>query len=100
MKIEKDTQTDVLNTLSKPAGTKSPQKASAANEMAKAKDSVEFSAAKNDVSRLIARVKETPTIRQDKVDVIKAAIENGTYKIDSEQVVKSILKNNLLDEML
>lgn len=100
MKIEKSTQTDLLNTLSGTAGTKSSKKASSANDQASLGDSVDLSGVKDDVSRLVARVKETPVIRQDKVDAIKAAIENGTYKVDGGQVVRSILKNNLLDEML
>ena len=100
MKIDRSTKSNALNTLIDPAGTKSSGKASTLDETTRDKDSVELSGVRADVAKLVSRVKETPVIRQDKVDAIKAAIENGTYKIDGQQLARSILKNNLLDEML
>ena len=100
MKIDKDAKADLLNTLSESARPRSRKETAAGNTKVDASDKLELSDGSRDVATIVAKVKETPSIRQDKVDAIKAAIENGTYKVDSQQVARAILKNHLLDEIL
>ena len=99
MKIDKGTVTNQANALSQPAPGKPGKEALLTKEKTDLSDTVELSGRNADVATLIEKVKETPSIRQDKVDSIKAAVENGTYKIDSAEIARAILRNNLLDEM-
>jgi len=100
VRIDKDRKTDLLNTLSESARSKSQNEKATGNTRVAASDEVKLSGIHRDVAKIATKVKETSSIRQDKVDAIKAAIENGTYKVDGKQVAKAILKNNILDEML
>jgi negative regulator of flagellin synthesis FlgM len=99
LKIDKDTKAGLLNTLSESTRTKSRKETATAKEKMGTSEKVELSDRNKDIARVIEMVKETPSIRQDKVDSIKEAIENGTYKVDGKEVAKAILKNNLLDEI-
>ena len=61
---------------------------------------VELFTKKREINALKERVKAEPVIRQEKVDLIRKMIRNKAYTINSELVVRSILKNHLLDELL
>ena len=50
----------------------------------------------SDAGQMIDRVKETPDIRQDRVDSIRAQIEAGTYETDEKL---EIALSRLLDEI-
>lgn len=63
-------------------------------------DKVELSVNKREIEKIKERVKAAPVIDQEKVNTIKDAIRNETYNIRGELVAKSIIKNNLLDEIL
>ena len=63
-------------------------------------DKVELSSRKQEINSLKERVKAEPGVRQDKVDAIREAVKNETYNIKGELVAKSILKSQLLDELL
>lgn len=43
----------------------------------------------------------TPDVRQDRIDAIRAQIEAGTYEIDSQKIAESLLRENpaLFDEI-
>ena len=61
---------------------------------------VELFIKKREINALKERVKAEPVVRQERVDMIREAIRNGTYAIKSELVARSILKSQLLDELL
>jgi flagellar biosynthesis anti-sigma factor FlgM len=63
-------------------------------------DKVELSSRKEEIQRLTDRVKAAPDVRQDKVDRIADAIKTETYNIKGELVARSILKSQLLDQIL
>lgn len=44
--------------------------------------------------------RQAPDVRRDKVDAIKAAIKNGTYKVDNEKVAEAMLKRHAEDAIL
>ncbi len=57
----------------------------------KPKDSMSISNKAKQVSGIEKKLAEIPDIRQDKVDSIKNAIENGEYHVDSKAIAKKIL---------
>ena len=55
------------------------------------KDSMSISTKAKQISGIEKNLAEIPDIRQDKVDSIKNAIENGEYQVDSKAIAKKIL---------
>jgi negative regulator of flagellin synthesis FlgM len=101
MKIDKNLKTNQINTTSGTVQAKSPKEtATAAKQNIDVSDKVELSSKKIDIAKLIAKANSAPSIRQDKVDSIKEAIQNGSYKVKGDLVAKAILKHSLLDEIL
>jgi len=101
MKIENDKKTNLLDSLVKASQSK-PQKDQAAEKKSTEStlDKVELSTRKQQVETIREKVKAEPAIRQDKVDAMREAIKNETYNIKGELVARSILKSQLLDELL
>ena len=101
MKIENNNKVQVLDHLVKSANAKSPkQTAVGRKDTEQIIDKVEFSGRKVEIERLKEKVKAAPATRQEKIDAIKQAIENKTYAVKGEDVARSILKNQILDEAL
>ena len=100
MKID-DKKTNLLDSLVRATQSK-PQKDQAAEKRHSENtlDKVELSSKKQEINALRERVKAEPAIRQDKVDAMKEAIKNETYNVKGELVVRSMLKSQLLDELL
>jgi len=61
--------------------------------------SVEVSAAANEIQRVKKLVDQTPDIREDIVQSIKARIESGTYKVSSEDVADLMLRRAQADRI-
>jgi len=101
MKIENDNKTNLLDSLVRATQSK-PQKEQAAEKRNSNStfDKVELSSRRQEINALKERVKAEPAVRQDKVDAVREAIKNDTYNIKGELVAKSILKSQLLDELL
>ena len=101
MKIENDNKTNLLDSLVRATQSK-PQKEQAAEKRNSNStfDKVELSSRRQEINALKERVKAEPAVRHDKVDAIREAIKNDTYNIKGELVAKSILKSQLLDELL
>lgn len=103
MKIENGNKTDLLDSLVKTAQVK-PQKETAVgkprDEEANTYDRVELSARNQEVNRLREKVRAQPAVRQERVEELKQSIEDGTYNAKGEFVAGSILKSNILDELL
>jgi len=45
-------------------------------------------------STLEAQVMAMPEVRQDKVEALRQQVQNGQYKVDADEIAKSILKYN------
>ncbi len=100
MKIDNGNKTNLLDSLLKSGQTK-PQNQTADNKaMGNGFDKVELSTRKEEINSIKDRVKSEPGIRQDKVDIMREAVQNQTYNIKGELVARSILKSQLLDELL
>jgi negative regulator of flagellin synthesis FlgM len=100
MKIENDKNTNLLDSLARANQSKPQKEQTAERRNSSTLDRVELSSKKLEISALKERVKAEPAVRQDKVDAIREAIKNETYNIKGELVARSILKSQLLDELL
>jgi flagellar biosynthesis anti-sigma factor FlgM len=101
MKIENNGKVQVLDHLVKSANAKAPKQGGVGqNESSQIVDKVELSTRKAEIEQLKEKVKAAPGTRQEKIDTIRQAIENKTYSVSGEDVARSILKNQVLDEAL
>lgn len=56
-------------------------------------DAMTVSAEAKTFSAALAAVKNSPDIRQDKVDALKDKIDSGNYKISDEQLVDKLIES-------
>ncbi|HME41972.1 MAG TPA: flagellar biosynthesis anti-sigma factor FlgM [Syntrophorhabdales bacterium] len=102
MKIENNNKVQLLDHLVKSANAKAPKQGAVGQKdnQQQVADQVELSGRKTEIDQLKEKVKAAPATRQDKIDAIKQSIDNGTYNVKGEDVARSILKNQVLDEAL
>jgi len=102
MKIDNNKQLQLLDNLSKSgtAKTKADSNQTVAQISSTTADKVELSGWKDEVARLKEKVKALPDVRADKVAAVQEALKSETYNVKGELVAKSILKSNLLDEIV
>lgn len=101
MKIDNDPKTGMLDSLLRPSQVKSAKDTGTeAKVNGDTTDKVELSSRQEEIARLKERVKAAPDVRQEKVDQVKGAIANETYNVKGELVARSILKSQLLDQVL
>ncbi|WP_294157494.1 flagellar biosynthesis anti-sigma factor FlgM [uncultured Selenomonas sp.] len=55
------------------------------------RDEVEISADGQNFSEMLQKLRETPDVRQDKVDFYSQAIADGTYQVSSENLAAAML---------
>ncbi len=60
-------------------------------------DKVELSASSLDVQKMKEIIQDTPEVRTDKVQALKAQIERGEYEVDSYQVADKMLMGFLAE---
>ncbi len=63
-------------------------------------DSVKFSSEAEKVKLINDAVKNTPDIRQDKVDDIKSRIKDGTYNVSADKLAQKLMDIGLADKLL
>ncbi len=102
MKIENSNKVQVLDHLVKSANAKSPKQGNVGQKdnVQEYADKVELSGRKAEIDQLKDKIKAAPATRQEKIDAIKQALENNTYNVKGEDIARSILKNQVLDEAL
>ncbi len=101
MKIDNDPKTNLLDSLLRPSQVKSAKDAAAGTKVSgDTTDKVELSARQEEIARLTERVKAAPDVRQEKVDQIQKAVASETYNVKGQMVARSILKSQLLDQVL
>jgi flagellar biosynthesis anti-sigma factor FlgM len=44
------------------------------------------------VGALVTRAMQTPSVRQDRVDALRASVGSGSYSINADQIAASMLK--------
>jgi flagellar biosynthesis anti-sigma factor FlgM len=90
-----------LNGLTGPAldGIKSPQRTpseatAAAGTEATVGDAATLSVDSARVNSLVAKALEAPAARQDKVEALRQAVQNGDYKIDPAQIAEAMIRQS------
>jgi len=58
-------------------------------------DAATFSASSNGVTSLAAKALETSPVRADKIEALRQAVGNGTYKIDPAEIAEAILRQSM-----
>jgi flagellar biosynthesis anti-sigma factor FlgM len=101
MKIDNDKKASLLENILKPAQSKTSKSSGpASNAGNDISDKVELSTRREEVSRMTEKVKAAPAINQEKVDTIREAIKAQTYDLNGKMIARSLLKSQLLDEVL
>ena len=102
MKIDNsDPKTGILDSLVRPSQVKSAKDAGTDTKVSgDTTDKVELSSRQEEIARIKERVKAAPDVRQEKEDQVKGSIANETYNVKGELVARSILKSQLLDQVL
>lgn len=101
MKIQNDNTTSVLDSLARSNQAKSSKDSVADGKVGgSGSDKVELSSRTEEVQKLTAKAMAAPDVRQDKVDRITESLANQTYNVKGEMVARSILKSQLLDQVL
>jgi flagellar biosynthesis anti-sigma factor FlgM len=92
-----------LNGLTGPAldGVKSPQRspsestaASATNSEATVGDAATLSVDSARVNSLVAKALDAAAIRQDKVEALRQAVQNGEYEVDPAQIAEAMIRQS------
>ncbi len=102
MKIQNGNKTDLLDSLVKTAQVK-PQRDLSVDQKkdeTNTYDKVELSSRKQEIDRLTEKAKTQSVVREERVEQLRASVEDGTYNARGEIVAASILKSNILDELL
>lgn len=80
-----------IQQISELYGATSTRKMPSKNTKVGAKDKLEISETAKHFQTALKAAKESPDIRTEKVDKIKAQIESGTYNVSSEEVAKKMM---------
>jgi negative regulator of flagellin synthesis FlgM len=84
--------TDKPDTTSVDARLGNPQQARAAdNRSGRQAVEVQLSATAEVARKALADLDKTPDVRQDKVESLKAAIADGSYRVDAERLATTLL---------
>jgi negative regulator of flagellin synthesis FlgM len=63
----------------------------AASDLASSGDRTTLTSTQQSLNALVTTAMSSPEIRQDRVDSLKQAISDGTYKLDPEQIASSMI---------
>ena len=74
-----------------PANTATPNKQNTEQSVSSSKVSVSLSSSAQNLAKIEAELKALPEVNQSRVDEIKARIDRGEYKPDSENLAQKML---------
>ncbi len=69
-------------------------------QQTEAKDSLSLSGDAKAVNEVRDLLKYIPEVRQERIDELKKAIENGEYKVDGQKVAEKMLQRMGVDRFL
>jgi negative regulator of flagellin synthesis FlgM len=86
---------DLNQTASQIASENNPKPVDAENvatsDLASADDRTTLTSTQQSLNSLVSTAMSSPEVRQDRVDSLKQAISDGTYKLDPEQIASSMI---------
>ena len=91
-----------LNGLTNPTldNVKSPQRtpaeatSAAGSEPAVGEDAATLSVGSASVNSLVTKALDAPAIREDKVEALRQAVQNGDYKVDPAQIAEAMIRQS------
>lgn len=89
MKI--DLQSAAANLLPANWNTQQVSKSGQTNASNASEDRVTLNSTQATVSTMTAQAMNSPEVRQDKVDALRQAVSNGSYKVDPHKIAGAIL---------
>jgi anti-sigma28 factor (negative regulator of flagellin synthesis) len=95
-----DKETNLLDSLIRAAQSKPKKEQATGKNSSNTLGKIVLFTKKQEINVLKDRANAEPAVRQKRVDAIREAIQNETYRIRGELVARSILKSHLLDELL
>lgn len=63
-------------------------------------DKVNLSREAKEISHINEILAQTPDVRMDKVNQLKAAIQQGTYELKGDKVAEKMLQSHLFDKIV
>lgn len=63
-------------------------------------DRLELSPEARHLNAIRQRVASIPDVRMDRINELKAKIQNGTYQVDSNEVAQKMLERSLADQII
>ena len=63
----------------------------AASDLANSGDRTTLTSTQQSLNALVSTAMSSPEVRQDRVDSLKQAINDGTYELDPEQIAASMI---------
>ena len=84
---------DELRNREKSAPAKSAGRAEAVSSERRSSETVAVSNLAREIGKVKTSVKNTPDIRREKVEELKAKIENGDYKVSGDKIAGKIIED-------
>ncbi|SHH20028.1 flagellar biosynthesis anti-sigma factor FlgM [Tepidibacter thalassicus] len=86
-----------INNIQKVMKAYKTNKTEKINKFSLKEDKIEISQRGKDFQFALEALKNTPDIREDKVNEIKSQIDKGTYKVDNGKLAKAIVDKSTID---
>lgn len=83
-----------LDGIKPPQRTPSEAASAAGNEPAVVEDAATLSVDSARVNSLVAKALDATAVRQDKVEALRQAIQNGEYKLDAAQIAEAMIRES------
>ncbi len=100
MKISDIHQKDLLQNVGQSPSANPAEKNQKLNETEAQNvsgDRVEFSARSREMQKIYEVLQRTPDVRSEKVSELKRLIEEGRYRVKSDDLAEKIIRDSLLD---
>lgn len=99
MKINDTSSKDIANQIIQQyqRGEKVNQAAEPRTVAPSAAEKVDISTLAKDIQKAKAVIAETPDVREERVQELKAQVDKGTYRVDSEKLAQAMVKDSLID---
>jgi negative regulator of flagellin synthesis FlgM len=83
-----------LDGIPSPQRTPAEATSAAGTDPAIGEDTATLSVDTAGVNSLVAKALDAPDIRQDKVEALRQAIQNGEYKVDPAQIAEAMIQQS------
>jgi flagellar biosynthesis anti-sigma factor FlgM len=84
----------VLDGIKSPQRTPADATAAASTDPAMGEDAATLSVDGARVNSLVAKALDAPDVRQDKVEALRQAVQNGEYAIDPAQIAEAMIRQS------